>query len=160
MSSLRVPPFDMLTGQPSPYSGFGEPLSESNDLEKQFVCLADEARNRLNNGFGRQLVNDASLPSELDSIIREMWEHGWSPDTGNVNLFATDLGLVLAAMLHAKHKAAIVFRSATDVSHLSLFWAREGVEVFPFHHVAKCLLDRQSDSIVTFVDGIESILKL
>jgi hypothetical protein len=158
VSSLRVPPFDMLTAQPSPYSGFGEPLAESSDLEKQLLSLADEARTRLNEGFGRQLANDASLPAELDSIVREMWEHGWSPDTGNVNLFATDFGLVLAAMLRERYKVAMVFRSATDVSHVSLFWVREEIEVFPFHHVVKCLLDSQSDSIASFADGIERVL--
>jgi hypothetical protein len=158
VSSHKIPAFDLLIGQSVPYSGFGDLISESAEMRAAFDGSVEGARARLQSGFHLSLSEPTRIPLELDVIVVEMWDQGWSPDTGNVNLFSTDFGLILAEALVTRFNGILVFRSRSDISHLSLWWPARQVEAFPFHHMVKCLYHREANSIASFAKGISNIV--
>ena len=90
----------------------------------------------------------------MDQIISEMWDSGWNPETGNINLFARDFGVVLVDAILKSLGGKPIFRSEKDMSHLSIFWANSKLEAFPFHKVLKCLFNRQGESASSFVSSL------
>ena len=158
MSDLRIPPFDVLVRQPEPYPGFGVPVVGQTTMEHEVRSNAEEARCRLEEGFGCCLSNAACVPAELDSLIDEMWAQGWDPEVGDVDLFARDFGLVLTQALLEAQRGVIVFRSDRDVSHVSIWWADMQVEAFPFHAVGKRLADREGGSLQSFANELSGLL--
>jgi hypothetical protein len=139
--------------------GFGDLLSESSERTDRVVHEACEARQRVESVFLCSLKDSSSVPHILDDIIQDMWNEGWSPDKGNINLFTRDFGLVLFSALLSLFGGNVVFRSDEDITHLSLWWPASGFEVFPFHHVLRCLLERESDSVASFVKGLVGLLQ-
>ena len=95
---------------------------------------------------------------DLDDILAEMWEEAWSPETGNIHLFATDFGAILACELASSFHGRLLFRSRKDLTHCSVWWADSRVEAFAFHKALKALYDRQERALVAFYDGIESLV--
>ena len=154
MSNLKVPPFDLLTHQASPYTGFGDVLTPSLERDGVLLAAADRARERVEEGFRQMLGEPTSIPSQLDEIISVMWAQGWNPDAANINLFSTDFGLLLTKVSLSLVGGSLVFRSETDISHLSLWWAHKEVEAFPFHKILKRLYSREGESIAFFVAGL------
>lgn len=153
MSVHNVPAFDLLTGQKSPYLGFGIPIAESERRIETFLGLAGLARARIQKTFGSRLEDTGQLPREIDDIIAGMWKDGWKPEGNNVNLFVTDFGAVVAdALLHVC-EGKLVFRSDTDISHLSIWWPNSGVELFPFHALLKILLHPQENTVQSLFKG-------
>jgi hypothetical protein len=155
--SLEVPPFDLLTGQSSPFEGFGEPLLGSAGMHQTLLKAAEGARQRLEEGFNRKLETN-SLPTEIDNIVEEMWVQDWDPQTGNVNLFATDFGLVLTVAILSTCRGEPVFRSERDVSHLSIWWRAQELEAFPFHRMLKRLWNRDGESVTYFVRALSQMV--
>ena len=156
MSSLEVPPFDILTGGVRPFEGFGQTLPDTAERLHRLLLAAEDARVRVEMGFRRRLDDREAVPAEIDLIIDKMWNQGWSPEKGNVNLFANDFGLVVVSTLHSLAGSRLVFRSEDDVSHLSTWWADQQIEAFPFHHVLKCLCRRGEGSVGYFVRSISA----
>jgi hypothetical protein len=159
VSNLKVPAFDMLSGQLNPYTGFGDPLLGLDERLRKFRTLTAEAQRRVEAVFSQSANNPGSVSFKLDKIIDKMWSTGWRPNGGSLNLFATDFGLLLTVALNAVYGGELVFRSETDISHVSIWWSGSKIEAFPFHHVLKCLLDKDSDSISSFEHGLSNMLR-
>ncbi len=76
----------------------------------------------LEQGLCTDVINEFVTPNEsgietLDRLIRDMWDHGWDPDAGNLNLFTTHFGSLLAVALLRYAGAAPVFRSRDVFDH-------------------------------------------
>jgi hypothetical protein len=157
--TLEVPPFDALFNEPTPFQGFGQPLTTSSEVEKQFRSEAVKAQERLNKGFGVEINDQSDIPAQLDKIVAGMWAAGWNPEKGNINLFTRDLGLVLSVVLLVNYGGQPTFRSEKDVNHFSIFWMDAKIEAFPFHKALKCLYNREGESMSSFTRGIGDSLK-
>jgi len=92
VSVLSVPPFDVLSGASEPFTGLGSPLPESPERLQTLRSVANDAKNRVEKGFGLKLDDGNTVAHQLDIIISQMWADGWSPRKGNVDLFVTDSG--------------------------------------------------------------------
>jgi hypothetical protein len=112
------------------------------------------AKHRLEVGFQVKLESAREIPNQLDKINSSMWDSGWNPQGGNVNLFTRDFGCVLTKSILALLGGVLIFRSREDVSHLSILWASSKFEAFPFHKVQKCLHSRYGETMASFMDGI------
>lgn len=133
-------------------------MTESKERVERFMGLALDAKGRIENGF-REALDDANeMPGRLQHIIDGMWSSGWNPQGRNINLFVTDFGLVLVAALREIHGGQLIFRSDSDLSHLSMWWPERNLEIFPFQYVLKCLLHRDGNSIISFIRGVGKIL--
>ena len=91
---------------------------------------------------------------ELDDIIGKMWETGWDPRVGDLNLFTRDFGLLLIEATLDLLGGRPIFRSpGQDIYvHNSIFWP--GVEAFPFHKAFTCLTQTDGESMAYFVRGV------
>ncbi len=159
MSPLEVPPFEALTQGTSPYSGFG-PIVNDEETTQNFSRVVSEASARLDEMFGLTPSRDRTGIAALEELVSRIWSEGWDPETADVNLFVRDLGSILMSLTQAIAGGDTVFRSPTDVSHASLWWPNERLEVFPFHKMYRRLVDRDGESLVFFVDGLAKRLAL
>ena len=89
------PVFDMFSSKAAPYHGFGGVVQDSNGLESQLHAEAAQVRRDVQKTCRAKLETSASIPKELDGIIEKMWETGWDPRVGNLNLFTRTFGLLL-----------------------------------------------------------------
>jgi hypothetical protein len=152
--------FDVLTNCDSPYPGFGQLLHDSQGAESELRRDAAVARMQLRETFNAHLNTSLESLSELDRIVADMWNNGWDPKKGNVNLFARDFGLILVESLIALLGGRLIFRSGNIVTHCSIFWKDAAVEAFPFHKALKCLLlDQHGDSMAYFAKGLAHLVK-
>lgn len=155
---LEVPPFDVLTSQPAPYSGFGEPLNVTKELMARFEQTESQARKRITEVFHLNIGVQNDVPVQLETIIKTMWSEGWQPAVGNVNLFAGDFGSVLANAIRQTLCGDFVFRSSADLSHLSIWWPKRGIEAFPVHKIYKRLLSADGESISFFAERLAELV--
>jgi hypothetical protein len=155
---VTVPPFDLLTKQEVPYVGFGDVLLPSADRDRALLTAVEKALVRAEEGFKLEFATVANVPSQIDKLVDEMWAQGWNPDAGNVNLFATDFGLILAKTISSLLGGVFVFRSESDISHLSLWWPNKKLEAFPFHKIIKRLYRREGESVGFFVAGLSRLV--
>lgn len=154
MSFRNVPLFDILADQQSIYPGFGPVLPHSQARLDRFIKLADQATERIQSEFlAEKPQKDVGIET-LDGIIEQMWSEDWDPQSGDINLFSTDFGLVLTRIIQALVGGRLVFRSETDLNHVSLYWPDRQIEVFPFHKIYKCLANRTGESLKMFVEAI------
>jgi hypothetical protein len=153
-SSHEIAFVDILTDSTTPYLGFGAIMEHSNDAEMNLHKEATKVRNDLKDEFGVILDDPLIIPEELDSIVRQMWNSGWDPQNGNIDLFARDFGLVLIEAILALLGGVLIFRRGSNVNHLSIFWSKSKIEAFPFHKTLKCLLNEDGDSMTYFVRGL------
>jgi hypothetical protein len=159
VSNHNVPLFDLLKGQNSPYEGFGDVLPDQVENKELIDRLTSEAAERIKEGFGIELSDTNQAVTEIENTIAEMWQEGWNPDEGNVNLFATDFGLVLVELIQQLYAGKTVFRSTSELNHLSIWWSEKGVEVFPFHKAYKRLTLESGENLSSFVQGLKHILE-
>src|SRR5579883_592439 len=152
----EVIPFDMMVGGRTQTLGFGELLHDTVQAEAEFHKAADEARKSLCEVFGVKLDSPSTIPKELDDIVQELWETGWDPETRNVRLFTRDFGLPLTEATVELLGGRLIFRSATDVFRLSIFYADQRVEAFPFHKAFKCVTQGPffGETMTYFVIGL------
>lgn len=153
MSLLEVPPFDALRGGGRPCEAFGAILRES-ALACLLESVAGTARRRVQDVFQRDVALDRRGVGTLDGLVREMWSAGWSPERGDVNLFANDFGSILMLAIHRELGGECLFRSPTDLSHASVWWPASDVEAFPFHKAYKALLRQEAEGFGPFFDGL------
>lgn len=153
MSVHEVPPFDALAGGGGPYEGFG-PVMRENELARPIQSVADQALQRIREVFQCDISVNRSGIAALEGLIQEMWMTGWSPEGGDVNLFARDFGTILLLALHRELGGECLFRSSTNLSHASVWWRDIDLEAFPFHRVLKALLRSDTESLTFFFDGL------
>lgn len=153
VSFLEVPAFDALEGQAEPFAGFGQPLAGP-ALGRDFESLVGQAWMRVNDGLWPSPPSFEDVPLMLDATISEMWETGWDPEAGDLNLFVRDFGAVLTASVRHMWGGELVFRSTYDVSHLSVWWPEARFEAFSFHKVLKALHQREGESLTLFARGV------
>ena len=149
------PAFDMLSGKATTPSGlFGSVIQDSRELERQLHADAAQVRKEVRETFRVKLESATSIPKELDDIIERMWETGWDPRVGDLNLFTATFGLLLIEATLDLLGGRLIFRPpGDDVDiHNSIFWP--GVEAFPFHKAFKCLTESDGESMAYFVRGV------
>lgn len=150
----QVVDFDLLVNQSAPFRGFGDVIKDSAKDERKLQEHADQVRRQIRDGFGSKLDSPATIPKELDAIAHELWETGWDPDVGNLALFTRDLGLVLTDAMLKSLGGRLIFRSATNLLHCSIFWEGHRLEAFPFHKAMKCLIRSEGETMAYFVRGV------
>jgi hypothetical protein len=155
----EVPPFDYLEGQDSPYEGFGEALPVSQAREKVLRSLIAQATGRVEEEFEVELSDPNQASTELENVIAQMWAEGWNTGSGDVNLLATDFGLILTGVIGELHGGELIFRSETVLDHLSIWWVEDAIEVFPFHKAYKRLFSQYGENLNTFIRGLGSLLR-
>lgn len=148
----------MLTGQSSPYTGFGEPTNSSIIINENYSKTTKEAFFRISELFKVQCNLGIESIKHVDEVITEMWSSGWDPDKANVNLFATDFGCVVTEGLKLDLGGALVLRSETDLNHASLWWKEQKIEAFPFHSTYKRLKFSENQSLLQFAQSLRKIL--
>jgi hypothetical protein len=154
VSLLEVPPFESLTQGTSPYAGFG-PLVPKTEVIENFSQVVKVASARISEMFRVKPSADRAGVVALEELAARIWSEGWDPQTTDVNLFVRDLGSVFMAALQAMTAAEPVFRSKTDLSHASLWWPKQRLEVFPLHKMYRRLTDQDGGgSLVFFVDSL------
>lgn len=143
----EIPAFDALEGAQEPTDCFGGVLTGSahESAMCHFAELCDEADNAVKDIFGRELLAEGRI-SELDDVINEMWENGWNPETGDLNLFVLHFGVLLTAAMLSVEQTTPVFRSESVLNHVSVWRLPSGTEYFPVHKVLKCLVNRRGES--------------
>jgi hypothetical protein len=155
MSSHKgVVDFDLLVNQSTPFRGFGDLIKDSAKDERELNEYADQATKQIRDVFGAKLDSPATTPKELDAIAQELWETGWDPEVGNLALFTRDLGLILTDAILDSLGGRLIFRSATNLLHCSIFWDGHGLEAFPFHKAMKCLTQSAGETMTYFVRGV------
>jgi hypothetical protein len=156
-----IPAFDMLVGQAtmSPYRDFGDIARDSQELEREQRAEAVKMRQEVRSSFGVKLESASSIPTELDDVIEEMWETGWDPRGGNLNLFTRTFGLLLTDATLELLGGRQIFRPPVDsvYIHESILWP--GVEAFPYHKAFKCLTHSDGETMAYFVRGVGSALQ-
>jgi hypothetical protein len=149
------PAMDMFFGNATtPYRSFGGVIHDSGELERQLHADAGRVQVEVRRIFGVKLGNPTSIPRELDEIVERMWETGWDPRSGDLNLFTHDFGLLLIEATLDLLGGRPIFRSPGDnvYVHNSIFWP--GVEAFPFHKAFKSLTETDGESMAYFVRGV------
>ena len=154
MSSHEIQDFDLLVGRSAPFHGFGEVVRDPRRIEVEFLKNVDQVRRQIRDTFGVRLEESSSIPEELDGIIRELWQTGWDPRVGNLQLFTRDFGLLLTEATLDLLKGTLIPRSASNLIHWSIFWGTERVEAFPFHKALKCLTHLDGETMTYFVRGL------
>ena len=140
-----------IDGGCSPSKKHGDVLPISSDAYVEFSNNFHIANARIADIFGVDLSGCFDETSkELDHIVSEMWEEGWSPSEGNANLFITDFGLILANSMIQSGYGELVLRSESDPSYASIWDSQHNIEYFPFLKVADALCSRDDSSIVSF----------
>jgi hypothetical protein len=148
----------MITGQKCPYNGFG-PISLATPIfEARFREGVVNARERIQDEFDVLLDGTLEDVGQIEQIASEMWQQGWKPDTENINLFPTDFGLILTDVLKTVYGGNLLFRVEEDLSHVSIWWAEQKVEAFPFHKAYKRMLEREGESLEFFGKALNTIL--
>ena len=158
-SHSEIMDFDLLVDQPAPFRGFGEVFQDLTEDERELHKDADQVRMQIRDTFDAKLDNASAIPKELDDIAHELWETGWDPAVGNLALFTRDLGLVLTDAILDLLGGRMIFRSATNLLHCSIFWGDQRVEAFPFHKALKCLTHSEGETMTYFVRGLGAQLE-
>jgi hypothetical protein len=160
LSSHEVLDFDLLVGRATPFLGFGEVIEDTKEIEKELHKDADQVRRQIRVTFGAKLENASATPQELDEITKELWETGWDPQVGNLQLFTRDFGLLLAEATLELLGGNLISRSTSNLIHWSILWADQRVEAFPFHKTLKCLTRLDGETMAYFVRGLGHQLEI
>jgi hypothetical protein len=159
LSNREIMDFDLLTGNMTPFRGFGEMIQDSMEIEAERHKATDHAREQIRKVFGAKLESPTTIPKELDDIVQELWETGWNPEADNIELFTRDLGLLLTEATLELLGGSLRFRSDQNAFHWSIFWADQRVEAFPLHKAYKCLIRPDGETMTYFVIGLGHVLE-
>jgi hypothetical protein len=155
----KVPSFDLLKNQIEPFSGFGDIIEKSNDLDASFNSAILQAKNRCREIFSISFEDNVRNISEIDKIISHMWCTGWNPEKNDINLFVCDFGLIYSNEILSKYGGEPIYRSKSDLNHFSIYWKNQKIEVFPFHRTLKCLWHRDDESLLGFYKCLFNYIK-
>ena len=149
--------FDALVGGRTPTLMFGPPLQ--GDLEASARCalaeLSVDARRRVADSFKETIEPNAAGVEGLDDIIKNMWKSDWSPEHSIIDRICTDFGALYCAAFLSVSGLQPVFRSTTELDHVSFWNAASTREYFPFHKVVKALSSCEGESLAQmFADAL------
>jgi hypothetical protein len=157
--SLKVPPFDVLTGQDAPYVGFGETNVVHSAVPGSYLETVSEAHRRISDVFGIRSESGLERIQWVEGVVARMWADGWNPSRANVNLFVTDFGCVTIEGLRQDLGGTLVLRSEKDLSHASVWWKEKAIEAFPFHVIYKRLISNEGQSLTHFFNALKEMLR-
>jgi len=149
--------FDLVKGEETPIKNFGKIYIVKDDIKTMLFEVEEEARRRFNKFFLNS--NKEITIKSLEKTIQKMWNEGWNPDKGNINLFSTDFGIILTIIIIDKIGGQIIFRSDENLNDLSIWWQEKKIEVFPFHKMYKRLLSKDEDDIEYFYNQIKKMIE-
>ncbi len=157
MNEIEIPPFDALIGSEKPTDSFGGILenAEFDIAMLRFEELANQAIITVCEMFDINLSDPKITADELDGIISEMWSTGWNPEEADFNLFCSHYGTILASLMKIVPNTSIVFRSSSNINHLSIWHESSKTEYFPFHKIAKCLTRRHGESVRQMIGDLK-----
>src|SRR5690606_34787898 len=138
--------FDTLKGDDSPFRGFGEPTIYDSHGPSAYEGALETAKASAREYFGIGFQEPSNVIAAIEEAISSMWQTGWDPQTGRVDLFVWHFGILVAEALRIKYRGSFVIRDEQDYLRASLWWPEQEVEAFPFHKTYKRLHDR---------DGVE-----
>jgi hypothetical protein len=148
--------FDLLQNGDNPTSIYGGILIENSESLSILNNMVKETEKRFSEMF---LVKKQDITIKiLEQTINDMWNEGWNPEKGDVNLFTTDFGIILTNIIMKKLNGKIIFRSTTDLSDLSIWWKDIKMEVFPFHKLFKRLSFRDGEDLEYFFSQVSKFL--
>jgi hypothetical protein len=152
---FKVQPFDVLAGASGPTEAFGSLLgtAQAQAATVALGSLFERAYSRVEESFQEVVDPSESGIVKLDKIIEGMWQTGWSPESGNFNLFCTDFGALYARAFLGIDNLVPVFRSATILDHMSFWHTNSHQEFFPFHKVAKALSSAEGESLSQMLEA-------
>jgi hypothetical protein len=151
--------FDLLNGEEEPIDVYGDIKIDEIDLNNVFGGIINEAKERFNDMFNEKNERNFISIKNLESVIKQMWNEGWDPENGNINLFITDFGAIFADLIKKELCGKFVFRSKEDLNHLSIWWGDKKIEFFPFHKIYKRLSNNDGESLVYSFKQLKKILK-
>ncbi len=157
MSSPDPALFDLLTGAPAPFTGFGQILKPS-VVVPRFREAVRQAHERLQEVFHLEPGANSQVAQQIENVVASMWAEGWDPNKADFDLFARDFGTVIADAILVGLGGEIVFRSETDLSHVSIWWESLRTETFPYHKVAKRLLRREGEDLCYYWESLVRIV--
>lgn len=145
--------FDALSGSKEPFEGFG-PALPSVGAERAFRVVVSQARERVKSVFNEDIGPDRRGVETVEQVVVTMWQEGWNPEAGDLDLFARDFGALVTDSILSEVGGTLVFRSQTDLSHTSLWWPAQQFEVFPFHRAAKRLVRQEGEGLLYLFDSV------
>jgi len=155
--SPNEPVFDALRGQTAPCEDFG-PVLPKRDVEKRFMAVVDQARARFADVFGHTFSLSEEGIEQLELVVQEMWSSGWDPTKGDVDLFSTDFGSMLAVSIQHLLGGEFAFRSSTDLTHSSIWFEECRLETFPFHRIFKRLTHEHGESLTYYFRSLKNTI--
>ena len=158
MLESNFPAFDLLEGDENVFDGFGKFLENTQSANEYLEEVYNQAISRIEDIYEMTSHCELDIIDILEKIIEEMWNEGWNPRNGDINLFTRDFGCILAKEIKKRLNGIFVFRSNKDLSNLSLWWKEKKIEIFPFHKVFKRLSKREGESISYFYSSLKKIL--
>jgi len=120
--------------------------------------VVNQARSRVSEAFGIEFEFSEKNIDTLESVIQEMWDTGWDPSSGDIDLFSRDFGSLLAVSIQRSLGGKFVFRSNTDLTHASIWFEQCCLEAFPFHRVFKRLTCQHGESLTYFFQSLRKAL--
>lgn len=157
MSFRDVPPFDLLTDAEEPFEG-GD-VSATPLIMPRFEEVVSQAAQRVSDTFSVVVPSTLDGATELERIVAEMWNEGWDPEEGDVQLFVRDFGALLARTILSELDGVPIFRSSRDLSHMSVWWPHSKVEAFPFHKMHKRMTHADGDSLTYYVKSLGQLVR-
>lgn len=148
MNTMEVPPFDALKGDSHPTEICGPVLtgSEHDSALSNFNTMTEQARAAVQEHLKVSISSGINSVESIDRIIVDIWNTGWNPEDGNLNLFVLHFGSLLASAMLKVPGTQPVFRSTTNANHFSVLHSKSGMEYFPFHKLTKCLTESTGES--------------
>jgi len=149
--------FDVLSDNGKPTEMFGDvlPESEAQALAVELTDLSTQAQAAISEVFNRQISLDNNGMRAVDSIVQGMWAEEWNPHTGNLRLFTTHFGSILAVAMLSVPGTHAIFRSSKRLDHFSVWLPSRNREYFPFHKAYKCLTAPVGESFSQMLADIQ-----
>jgi hypothetical protein len=150
--------FDLYQGNQQPLPVFGE-IQLFVESPPEFAETLTIVLGRVVDGFDWPSQTGWEMIELIDDMVKELWKDGWNRKTNNLELFATDLGILLMDSCHRMLGGDLVLREGVNLLHASLWWPEHSVEFFPFHSIARRLYSEEESSIRVLVTEVERILE-
>jgi hypothetical protein len=157
VSFRDIPEFDSLTGVDAPFGGADIALRE--EARPRFEEVFHQAHSRIRETFGIAVPSGLLGSENLEMLIAEMWSEGWDPAKGDVALFVRDFGVLLAHGILDDLGGLLIFRSLTDLSHVSVWWPQMRIETFPFHKMYKRMTCIDGESLTYYTRSLKDIVQ-
>ena len=149
----------MLSGDNSPFTGFGVPAAADEIQWQKFSETVKTIKDWIKEGFAIECDDSFATVHAIEALIAQMWDEEWEPSLGDVNLFLTSFGVIITNAILKTLGGTLVMRSPTHADHASIWWPDLKIEAFPFHTVGKRLWNRDGVSIAFTCDSIAKLIQ-